>query len=240
METRSGRVLREGLLAMLTRDSADIRDNIRRIAAAIDDLTRSRVAGLADEDFAEYISLTVPHAAAKPDAPPARQPGSIARLLQYGFLYTVTAIRADLEHPGQSRARLRMLRLRLLAHFHGLAPGLERVRVNALKRRRVDINDPEIRPIVYHYLRSTLETLGSTGRPLVDELAIAASYLNAAMALAAMNADAVEVNVDRKIFAEALMEASDVSHAKNILLEWVLRRFGGGTEALWYLTRVPQ
>ena len=240
MDTRSGRVLREGLLAMLTRDSADLRDNIRRIAAAIDDLTRSRVVGLADEDFAEYISLTVPHAAAKPDAPPARTPGSIARLLQYGFLYTVTAIRADLEHPGQSRARLRMLRLRLLAHFHGLAPGLERVRVNALKRRRVDINDPEIRPIVYHYLRSTLETLGSTGRPLVDELAIAASYLNAAMALAVMNADAVGGNVDRKIFSEALMEASDVSHAKNILLEWVLRRFGGGTEALWYLTRVPQ
>jgi len=236
--TRSSLQLRDALLAMLKRDSADIRDNIRRIAATIDDLTRSRVLGLGDEGFSEYISLTVPHAAAKPDAPPARVPGAIARLLQYGFLYTVTAIRADLEHPGQSRARLRMLRIRLLAHFHGLAPGLERVRVKALRRRRVDINDPQIRPIVFHYLRSTLETLGSTGRPLVDELAIAVSYLNAAMALAVMNADAKGNDVDRKTFAEALMEASDVSHAKNALLEWVLRRFGGGTEALWFLARV--
>ena len=155
--------------------------------------------------------------------------------MQYGFLYTVTAIRADIEHPGQSRNRLRLLRLQLLAHFHGLAPGLERVNVRALKRGRVDINDPEIRPIVFHYLRSTLETLGSTGRPLVDELGIAVSYLNAAKALAIMNADAAGQVVDRNVFSEALMEASDVSHAKNVLLEWILKRFGGGTEALWYL-----
>ena len=191
--------------------------------------------GLADDDFAEYISLTVPHAAAKPEAPPARRPGSIARLLQYGFLYTVTAIRADLEHPGQSRGRLRLLRLQLLAHFHGLAPGLERVRVNALKRRHVDVNDPEIRPIVHHYLRSTLETLGSTGRPLVDELAIATSYLNAARSLAVMNADAASSPIDRAVFSQALLEAADVSHARNVLLDWVLARFSGGSEALWML-----
>jgi hypothetical protein len=50
-----------------------------------------------------------------------------------------------------------------------------------------------------------------------------------------MNADAAGTAVDPGIFAQALMEASDVSHAKNALLEWILRRFGGGTEALWYL-----
>ena len=233
--TRSALQLREALLAMLKRDSADLRDNIRRIAATLDDLTRSRVLALADADFAEYLALTVPHAAAKPDAPPVRQPGSIARLLQYGFLYTVTAIRADLEHPGQSRAQLRRLRLQLLAHFHGLAPGLERVRVRALKRTSVDINAPAIRPIVFHYLRAGLETMGSTGRPLVDELSIAASYLNASRALAVMNADAAGRDIDRQIFAEALMEASDVSHAKNALLDWILRRFGAGTDALWCL-----
>jgi Fe-S-cluster containining protein len=235
MEARALFQIRQNLLAMLTRDSIDIRDNIRRMAAALDDLTRSRVLALNDADFAEYVSLTLPHAASKKDAPPRREPGWIARLLQYGFLYTVTAIRADLEHPGQSRGRLRRLRLQLLAHFHGVAPGLERVSVKALKHRRVDINDADIRPIVFHYLRSTVETLGSSGRPLVDELAIAVSYLNAAMALAVMNADAAAQAVDRKIFSEALMEASDVSHAKNALLEWVLRRFGGGTEALWCL-----
>ena len=238
ISTRSSLQLREGLLAMLKRDSADIRDNIRRIAGTIDDLTRSRVVALADADFAEYLALTVPHAAAKPDAPPARQAGSIARLLQYGFLYTVTAIRADLEHPGQSRARLRMLRLQLLAHFHGFAPGLERVRVNALKRASVDINAADIRPIVFHYLRATLETLGASGRPIVDELSIAASYLNAACALAVMNADAAGKNIDRAVFSQALMEASDVSHAKNALLDWILKRFGGGSEAIWFITRV--
>jgi Fe-S-cluster containining protein len=235
ISTRSSLQLREGLLAMLKRDSADIRDNIRRLAATVDDLTRSRVAALPEADFAEYLALTVPHAAAKPDAPPAQQPGSIARLLQYGFLYTVTAIRADLEHPGQSRSRLRRLRLQLLAHFHGFAPGLERVRVNALKRTKVDINAPDIRPIVFHYLRATLETLGASGRPIVDELSIAASYLNAACALAVMNADAAATNIDRAIFSQALMEASDVSHAKNALLDWILKRFGAGTDALWHL-----
>ena len=207
MTTRSALQLREGLLAMLKRESADLRDNIRRIAATLDDLTRSRVLALDDAGFAEYVALTVPHAAAKPDAPPARNPGSIPRLLQYGFLYTVSAIRADLEHPGQSRGRLRRLRLQLLAHFHGLAPGLERVRVRALKQRRVDINDPDIRPIVFHYLRAALETLGSSGRPLVDELSIAASYLNAACALAVMNADAAGKALDR----EDLLRSADGS-----------------------------
>ena len=63
---------RQSLLAMLNRDSDDIRDNIRRMAAALDDLTRSRVLALSDADFAEYVSLTLPHAASKKDAPPAR------------------------------------------------------------------------------------------------------------------------------------------------------------------------
>ena len=55
MDTRSAHVLRQGLLAMLKRDSADIRANLRRIANTIDDLTRSRVLALSDTDFAEYI-----------------------------------------------------------------------------------------------------------------------------------------------------------------------------------------
>jgi Fe-S-cluster containining protein len=239
METRALLQIRQNLLAMLNRDSDDIRDNIRRMAAVLDDLTRSRVLALSDADFAEYVSLTLPHAASKKDAPPVREPGWIARLLQYGFLYTVTAIRADLEHPGQSRGRLRMVRLQLLAHFHGLAPGLERVSVKALKRRHVDINDPEIRPIVFHYLRSSLETLGAHSRPILDELSIAVSYLNAACALAAMNADAAGKDVDRAIFSEALLEASDVSHARNAFLDWIRNRFSGGTEAFWFFTRVP-
>lgn len=232
---RSARVLRDHLLAMLPRDARDIRDNIARIAAALDDLTRSRVLSLADDAFAEYLSLTLPHAAAKAEAPARRRPSVVGRLLQYGFLYIVTAIRADLEHPRQSKMQLRLLRLRLLAHFHRLAPGLERVNIAALGRVRVDINDPDLRPIVVHYLRSAIETLGGGGRPVVEELALAVSHLNAALALAAMDADAAGASVTRTSFIQALMEASDISHARSPILEWAAANLAGGTEAIWKL-----
>jgi hypothetical protein len=234
MDTRSGYVLRQGLLAMLKRDR-DLGDNLRRIAATLDDLTRSRVLALSDSDFAEYVALTVPHAVSTEAALPARKSGWINRLLQYGFLFTVTAVRAELEHRGQPRWRLRALRLQLLAHFHGLAPARGRVNVKALKRQRLDINDMEIRPIVFHYLRSTLETLGADHRPIIDELAIAVSYLNAACAVAMMNADAAGTTVNRAIFSDALMEVSDVSHARNAVLDWVLQRFGADPAAIWHI-----
>lgn len=237
MDTRSGRVLREGLLAMLTRDSDDLRDNIRRIANTIDDLTRSRVVALSDVDFAEYVSLTVPHAVATQAAPADGKSGSIARLLQYGFLFTVTAVRAELQEPGQSRWGLRLRRLQLLAHFHALAPGRDRVNVKALRRYRLNVNDPEVRPIVVNYLRATLATLGAQRRPIVVELAIAASNLNAAAALAVMHAEAAGTTVTRASFSEALMEVADVSHARNAVLDWVMQRFGGDSAAIWHVGR---
>ena len=150
-------------------------------------------------------------------------------MLQYGFLYTVTAIRADLEHPGQSRTRLRMLRLQLLAHFHGLAPGLERVNVKALRRRCDRHQRPRDSARRLSLPAFTFwKRWARSGRPIVDELSIAVSYLNAACALAVMNAHAAGRAVDRGVFSDALMEASDVSHAKNALLEWVLRRLQRG------------
>ena len=236
ISTRTLLLLRQNLLAMLTADGNDLRSGIRRIAAVLDDLTRRRVLALSQEDFAEYVSLTVPHAAAKPDPPPARAAGAIARMLQYGFLYAVAATRDGIAHPGQSRNRARWRRLRLLAHFHGFAPALDGVNVTALKRRNADINDAHIRPIATHYLRSTIETLGAAGRPIVDELAMAASYLNAACALAAMHADAAATDVDRHIFIQSLTEASDVSHARHQWLEWILARFGSGIDALLSLS----
>jgi Fe-S-cluster containining protein len=229
-------LLRHNLLAMLSADRIDLRAGIRRIAAVLDDLTRRPVLALSEEDFAEYVSLTVPYAASRPDAPPPQAPGVIARMLRYGFLYAVAATRDGIAHPGQSRHRARWRRLQLLAHFHRVAPPLETLNVGALKRHRVDINDAEIRPIAFHYLRSTIETLGAAGRPIVDELAMAASFLNAARALAAMNADAAAVPVDRKIFIQSLTEASDVAHARHKLLEWILVHFSGGTDALFTLS----
>ena len=232
MGTRTLLLLRQSLLTMLAADGDDLRSGVRRIGAVLEDLTRSRVLALSQEDFAEYVSLTVPHAAAKQEAPPARDAGAIARMLQYGFLYAVAATRDDIAHPGQPRTRARWRRLRLLAHFHGLAPALEGLNVNALKRRRVDINNAQIRPIAFHYLRSTIETLGGAGRPIVDELTMAVSYLNAACALAAMKADAAATDVDRNIFIQSLTEVSDVSHARHTLLESILARFSSGIDAL--------
>jgi Fe-S-cluster containining protein len=232
MNTRSLLLLRQQLLAMLAADGNDLRSGVRRIAATLDDLTRSRVRSLADAEFAEYLSLTVPHAAARPDAPPPHNGGAIARMLQYGFLYAVVAIRENIEHPSQSRTRLRLRRLQLLAHFHRLSPALDRVNVKALSRRRVDINADDVRPIAFHYLRSTIETLGASGRPIIDELSMAVSYLNAACALAAMHADADGTTVDRDIFIRALTEASDVAHAQHPILDSILKHFSSGTDAM--------
>ena len=234
LDTRSLYVVRTNMIAMLQRDPDDVRAGIRRMAAVLDDLTRNRVVALPAQDFAEYLALTLPHAATKADVP-AKAPGAIARMMQYGFLYAVAAVRSGLANPNQSRSTLRMQRLRLLAHFHGLAPSINGINVKALKDHTVDINAPAIRPIVFHYLRSTLETLGSSGRPIVDEIALAVSYLNAAVALAAMKAHAAGRAVDRVLFTEALTDASDVSHARNGTLDWILTRFGGSADALWQL-----
>lgn len=232
MTTRSLHQLRQAMLTMLDADAADLRSGIRRLTAVLDDLIRSRVLSLSDEDFAEYVSLTVPHAAAQAGAPPGRASGAVARMLQYGFLYAVTAVRDDVANPRRSRTQSRVRRMRLLAHFHGLAPGVDGVNVAALKRRRVDINDDTVRPIASHYLRSSIDTLGTSGRTIVDELSTAASYLNAARALAAMHADAAGTNVNRAIFIQSLTEASDVSHARHPILERVLLQFSAGTNAL--------
>ncbi|MDP3720503.1 MAG: YkgJ family cysteine cluster protein [Acidobacteriota bacterium] len=233
IEARSLAILREGLLMILDREDAGVRDlrrNVRRMAAVLDDLTRSRVTRLADADFAEYIRLTVPYAAADQKAVAPRRASAIGRLLQRGFLFVVAAMRLKLDHPAMSRITLRLKTFWLLAHLHGLAPKVDRVDVSALALRPVDLNAPGVQPIAYHYLRASLESLGARERLVLDDLAIAVSALNAACALAAMNGEA-------GTFAEALMEAVDVSHAGDRgLLGRVVGRLAGGTEALYTLT----
>lgn len=240
IDAASIRIIRESLLRMLARadqGTIDLRANVQRIAQALDDLTRSRVQRLADADFAEYIKLTLPYAAANQPASPQLAseggPGRIGRLMQFGFLYVVAATRYAIDHRGHSPWALRLGRLRLLAHFHRLAPPQDRVNVRALRRQRVDINDPAIQPVAYHYLRASLEALGAGDRPVLDDLAIAVSYLNAAGALAVMNAHAAGRAIDRELFSDALMESVDLSHAgERGLLGWVLPRLASGVEAL--------
>jgi hypothetical protein len=237
INSRSIAVLRANLLAMLNRDEDDIRINIRRIAATLDDLSRSRVLSLDEAKFNEYVALTVPYAATTAAPPPARDGGRIGALLQYGFLYTVLAVRAGVQYPQPSPTQLRLKRLHLLAHFHGVAPRVGAIDIKGMKRRHVDINAPQIRPIVHHYLQSTIETLGTHERPMLDELAIQISYLNAACSIAAMTADAAGSDVDRAIFTESLMAACGIAHATNGFLERIVNRFAGGTESLWALAK---
>lgn len=154
---------------------------------------------------------------------------AIGRLLQRGFLFVVAAMRLKLDHPAMPRITLRLKTFWLLAHLHGLAPKVDRVDVSALARRRVDVDAPGVQPVAYHYLRASLESLGARERPVLDDIAIAVSSLNAACALAAMNGAA-------GTFAEALMEAVEVSHAGDRgLLGRVVGRLAGGTEALYTL-----
>jgi hypothetical protein len=229
------RVLRESLLTMLKADP-DIRIGVRRIAAALDDLTRSRVVALSDEAFAEYVSLTLPHAANQRAAPPSRPPTRIGRLLQYGFLYAVAATRVRVEQHGRSPWQLRIANLRLLAHFHRIAPPVGHINVGTLSNGPIDLNAPDIRPIVFHYLRSSIESLGARERPLLEDLSLSASYLNAAAALAVMNSAAAGRSVDRQIFSEAVTQAAYLGHADDRgLLGGLLKKMTGGTEALWLL-----
>ena len=123
--------------------------------------------------------------------------------------------------------------LLLLAHFHRLAPASGGVDLAALRRGRVDVNAPEIQPVAYHYLRASIASLGAADRPVLDEVAIAVSFLNAACALSLMKARASGGAVDRAIFSEALMAAVDLTHTgERTLVGRILGRLAGGVDAL--------
>lgn len=233
------RILRDSLQHMLDRrqddGGIDLRLNVRRMAHALQDLTRARVVRLPDADFAEYIRLTLPFAAANLSAPAPRPPARVGRLMARGFLYAVAATRLKLEHPAMSRVRLRLQMLRLLAHFHRLAPGFVRIDLAVLRRARVDVNAPGVQPVAYRYLRASIATLGAGTRPVLDDFAVAVSYLNAACSLAVMNAyvDTERPSVDEKIFSEALMEAVDLAHSDDRgMMGRMLARFASGVDAL--------
>lgn len=231
------RVLGDSLKNMLDRPDdrgrIDVRANVGRMAHALEDLTRRRVVQLPDADFAEYVRLTLPYAASAA-TPASRSATRVGRLLQHGFLYAVAATRLGLDNPGTSRLRVRLQTMRLLAHFHRLAPASGGVDLAALRRGRVDVNAPEIQPVAYHYLRASIASLGAADRPVLDDLAIAVSFLNAACALSLMKSHASERAVDRAIFSDALMAAVDLAHTDDRgLVGRILGRLAGGVEALY-------
>ncbi len=242
IDTGSLQILRESLLHMLERvedgGTRDLRLNVLRMAHTLEDLTRHRVVGLPDADFAEYLAITIRFAAATSQTVAPRHPTRVGRLLQHGFLYVVAATRLRIENRKASRVSLRLAMLRLLAHFHHLAPGFGRIDVAALRRERVDVNAPEIQPVAYHYLRASIESIGAGERPVITDFAIAVSYLNAAGALAVMNAKASGRPVDRASFSDALMEAVDLAHRDDRgLLGRILGLLAGGVDALYVFAR---
>ena len=237
IDPASLRMLRESLLQMLDRVDAvgerDLRANVRLMAHTLEDLTRHRVVKLPDSDFAEYLRLTTRHAATAGPVPPPRPPGRVGRLLQHGFLFVVAATRLRQEGRGQSRFALRLATVRLLAHFHRLAPGFARVDVSVLPRERVDVNAPGVQPVVRRYLRSSLHAMGAGEHPVLDDLAIAVSFLNAACALAVMNARAAGRPIDGDVFSDALMEAVELAQgSQRGVMGRALRLMAGGVESL--------
>ena len=231
-------ILRQSLLRMLDRadrhGARDLRQNVRGMSAMLDDLTRRRVVRLPDAGFAEYVALTLPYAASRPETPAIRRPSRVGRMLQHGFRYVVAATRLRVEQRAASRWRVRLDLLRLLAHFHGLAPALGRVNVRRLGQRPVDVNKAELQPGAHHYLRACIQSLGARDRPVLDDFAIAVSCLNAAAALAEMNALDADRLVDEHVLREALMDAADLLHLDGRgLLGRALSRLAGGVEALY-------
>jgi hypothetical protein len=104
----------------------------------------------------------------------------------------------------------------------------------AVHAHPVDVADPRVQPIVHNYLRSTVRTLGTGRRPIVDELGVAVALLNAACALASSRAARSGQTVDQTIFGEALMEAVDMTHADaGGFVGRTLTMLAGGAEALY-------
>jgi integrase len=86
------------------------------------------------------------------------------------------------------RLGLRARLARLLAHTHGLGPGVGDVDLRGGRLVARGLDDPAVRDLVLHYLRAAVETWGRGGGPVVDELVMAVALLNAALAFAAMRA----------------------------------------------------
>jgi Fe-S-cluster containining protein len=232
--------LRQVLREMLDRPGPegppDLRANVLRMARYVEDLSRHRVVCLPPPRFAEYLELTGRYAAKSEQPLAARRPSALGRLLFRGFLFAVVAAREQLEDARGSGLRLdlRWRLLRLLAHAHGVGPSLPGLDLAAARRARLDLQRPEVHRLVWNYLRATVQTLGTGRRPVLDELAVAVAFLNAAGILAAQRAARAGLTlVDAASFSEGLMEAVDLTHADTTGAGRLLATLSGGVESLY-------
>jgi Fe-S-cluster containining protein len=214
----------------------DLRANLRRIAALLEDLSRRRVIGLAPDDWVEYLHLTGGYAVKSENPPPARAPSRLARLLFRGFLLAALSMQMHLDPVlGPRRLALRVTLFRVLAHLHGLGPeaaGFDLGRARAMPLR---LNDPTVHAIAHRYLRAGFETLGTGRRTVLDEVAMTVAQLNAACVLAGRHAAANGKRaVDAESFTQGLLESADLSHADaGGQMSAFLTTLSGGVEALY-------
>jgi Fe-S-cluster containining protein len=213
----------------------DLQSNVARMAALLDDWTRHRVLKLEDEAFGEYVTLTGRFAAAAEKPAPLARPSPVGRLLMNGFLLAVVAARLQAAGPRTgARLGLRWRLVRVAFHLHGLWPPVEGVDRRARRRVRAHLGDPSVHALVYHFLRSTLETLPTGRRPLVDELALAFATLDAGIALGAMRAaEAGRDTLHAQDLVAGLAEAADLGQtAGEGMLARMLQTLTGGLDAL--------
>ena len=233
--------VRRTLRALLERPGSDgrpdLRENVARIGVLLDDWSRLRVLSLGDEALCEYLELTGSFAIRNEKAPLRRRASGLARLLFRGFVFAIVAARVQLEdgRKGGLRPSLRLRLARLLLRAHGLWPGGDDLDLRASRRASLDLARPELFAIAHNYLRSSIETLGTGRRPVVDEAAIAVAFLAAGCVLACMRAArAGQEHVERDDLARGLLDASDLTHADpGTAYGGLLSTLSGGLESFF-------
>jgi Fe-S-cluster containining protein len=225
-------------LTLLLDRSTDVRVNTRRIAALLEDWTRSKVLQLEPDAFLEYLEMTGNYALSAETPVSTRKAGPVARLLFRGFLFAVLALQVRLDHqPGARRGRTgtALTLSRLLAHVHGLGPAVGGFDLRRAIGLTLPLDDEPVRALAHRHLQAGLETLGATRRPIVDEIAMRVAYLNAACVIGAMDATrSGKQVVDAASFTEGLLVAGDLSHADGGgRLSALLTTLAGGIEALY-------
>jgi len=228
--------LRSFLVLILDRPD-DLRANLRRIAALLEDWSRPRVLALEAEALIEYLDLTGNYALASDKPPSDRAPSRVARLLFRGFLYAIVSLEVRLD-PAPRRLPLTATLGLLLAHVHGVGPPIAGVDLRRARRMPLRLDDPAVRAVVHRHLRAGFEILGAQAgisRPVVDEIAVRVSQLNAACIVGAMiAAKAGKTSVDAESLTQGLLAAGDLSHAEaGGPLSALLTMFAAGAEALY-------
>ena len=239
--------LRVSLRRMLDRPGPDgppdLRANARRMAASLEDLSRYRVVRLADDAFAEYLELTVRHAAGSDRRLPLRAPSRLSQLFERGLLFAVLATEMQVGSPRSGlRVRLRFRLLRVLLHLHGLWPRTAGVDRSRIARSQLDLSQGAIHERLQRWLRSAIETLGSRRRSVVEELGVSVGIINAGCLLAAMReGTSDQPSVRPEALEQGLVDAADLGLVDpQSAFGSLISTLAGGVESLHLFAAGPR